>query len=837
MSWLDTSSYCSPCAPPCFCGVQVALAEADSILGGLGLATQWYLSFALLPEGFPLPPPALEEFWRSEDGGAGNARVANSSLSASNHEPGAVEVLEALRLLGRAGGGESAAGVAPHGIQRRLVLVMSEDHPDIMDKLLRRRVWVLSRISSLVGTFDDECWALGGGGDGYVTAGAKTGGGGAGVGGPGGRGARRDSWLPNGEVAESDVDIIPASLLGSGPGPPSHGYGGFSRYDYLVASWEALPGGHTLTAAATGYLESVRAACKAVQHSGGGGVGGWAAARALAAAADVQALADRGSEAIPAYEEACRLLAAEAERSAQAGGVSQWKGAARDSLHKMAIMVQDLALFTGHVRKEAAAIRLLQRSVEIHLSVLAASGCLVPDIGESALHGQQKTPASGSMGADREVEEAAQLLEVTKGRGAGISWRAVANDDRPLRIRLRLQPMEGGGEPAPAGRGGGGGGGASGGTLPLFGTLDVAATCVADLGRVVSCTRQLRQAKRVDESVQLAEKVYPVLKEILGAEHAFTKAALAGFVGQGIVDECWSQQGAGALDLDDALGPGQHPTLPSPTSHRKLARNNESRAPLGVPGSAEKKGASSSASAKSSSLAALSSPPSPLPPEFYSRPTSAVSAPPSAGAQALGTPNPHPSSAMAPQGGTGDWRPYHHHYHGSGRQGFSFGVGSSSSGSEADDGDESDGLPRGVGALRAPRRGGRVGRGFPPNSKRSLDRQLQGWQREAHPAWNRREPPPPFGMAAAAGVGRDALHPASTLMQHDRYIRHLIRRARAHAFLVTAATRARLKDAHRAKAGLFLLDRARQAGATMSGGVSPEGGGPQMPRLTAAWNR
>ncbi|CAN0193231.1 unnamed protein product, partial [Laminaria digitata] len=90
----------------------------------------------------------------------------------------------------------------------------------------------------------------------------------------------------------SDVDTIPAGLFGSGrPGPPSHGYGGFSRYDLLLASWDALPDAHTLTAAADGYISSVRAACRAAAQGRGGGGGGagaggggWAVARALASA-------------------------------------------------------------------------------------------------------------------------------------------------------------------------------------------------------------------------------------------------------------------------------------------------------------------------------------------------------------------------------------------------------------------------------------------------------------------------------------------------------------------------------------------------------------------------
>lgn len=820
------------------------------ILGGSGLATKCYLSFALLPDGFPLPPPALEEFWRPFDPAAGgNSRSSSSNSFSTGHhdEPGVVEVLEALRLVGRAGGGEGAVGLAPHGLQRRLLVAMARGHKDIMNKLLRRRVWMLSRISSLVGTFNDECWALGGGGD---TRGCVR----AGDGRDGSEwrrtGSKRDGWLQqdHGDGEESDQsDSIPAGLLGSGPGPPSHGYGGFSRYDYLVASWDTLPPAHTLTAAASKYLRSVRAACRAAQASGGGCR--WAAARALASAADLQALADQGSEAIPAYEEACSLLAAEAAQRAQAGGVSQWQRAAREALHKLASMVQDLALLTWQFRKEAPAIRLLQRAVEIHLSVLASSGALVPDVvaatsASNALYDANKVSGPGSISsADREVEEAAQLLEGSLGRGAGIAWMAVANDDRPLPLRLRLQSAEGAGEPIPAGRSAGG----SVGTLPAFGRLDVVATCVGDLGRIVSCSRQLRQAKRVDESVQLAEKVYPVLKEILGADHAFTKAALAGFVGQGIVDECWSQQGIEQHNNSSPLGPGQHPTLPSPTSRRKQARSYYRSGG----GSAEKKSAASAA------LSALSSPPSPLPRQYYAHTADTAGNPSVSFASTIPADpsfaTPH-MSAMNRGGRAGG-----NYGRGAGRHGgnlFSFtglGGGSDTSGTDLDDFDDDDGLPRGVGNLGAgsTRRGaGRVGRGAHHlySSKMSLDRPLHDWQREAHAAWQRGEALPPSGSAGGgSGGGRGALHPACTLMQHDRYIRHLIRRARAHAFLITAATRARLKDADRTKAGQFLRDRARQASSKMlsaniggvlgTAAISPEGGiTQQMPRLTA-WRR
>ncbi|CAM9848906.1 unnamed protein product [Sphacelaria rigidula] len=365
--------------------------------------------------------------------------------------------------------------------------------------------------------------------------------------------------------------------------------------------------------------------------------------------------------------------------------------------------------------------------------------------------------------------------------------------------------------------------------------------------------RQLRQANRVDESVQLAEKVFPVLREILGAEHAFTKAALAGLVGQGIVDKCWAQEGAEAND-SGPLGPGQQPALPSPTSRRKQARSYEGRG--GGTG-----GGSMSAEKRStnSALSALSSPPSPLPQQFYT-PTPSTAVVSSGGAGHASYTTPHCPNKDRNGGGGGGRR-------GDGGAGrFSFaGIGSDSSGSDGDDLDDDDGLPRTVGALGAgpARRGaGRVGRGSHQQHhlifKRSLERPLQGWQREAHIAWQRSDAPPLSGSVAAAtaataaalGVGaRAALHPASTLMQHDRYIRHLIRRARAHAFLITAATRARIKDADRTKAGLFLLDMARQAssqslGSGSGGGVgssgpsiSPEGSvAEQIPRLTAAWD-
>lgn len=870
-------------------GAQVALAEADHILGGSGIATRCYLSFALLPDGYPMPPSALEELWRLDEETGGVSGRGARSFAPGHDESTAVEVLEALRLLGRAGGGEGAAGLAPHGIQRRLILAMAPDHSHVMAKLLRRRVAILSKISCLVGTYDDGCWALGGAGEDQKSGdagskpgtgtGARTGSRGrGGRGGSGGRGGtRRERWLRRRDEEEPQADRIPTGLLGSGPGPPTHGYGGFSRYDALVASWEALPPSFSLASAASGYLESVRAACKAAQGAGSGG--GWAAARALASAADFEALADRGSDAIPAYEEACALLAKEAARNSQARGISRWQRSARDTLHKVANMVQDLALLMAYLRKEAPAIRLLQRAVEIHLSVLGASGALVPDLGggraATAGDGIGHLGASSALtgSADSEVEEAAQLLEAEKGRGAGITWKAVANDDRSLRLRLRLQPVLEAGEPVPAGRAGGGGGaaaaaaaaangGGGGGTLPPFGRLDVVATCIGDLGLVVSCTRQLRQAKRIDESVQLAAKVYPILREILGAEHPFTKAAQTGFVGQGTVDESWSQKGpapggasggsavaamTGIHALSDALGPGQHPSLPSPTSRRRLARNYEGRGPGGAAASGDNKKAAGAA--VPSAVSALSSPPSPLPREFYSRPSIVAPAAPRASAQMFETPTASSSAAIGEIGGGdataaaaaaagrggAEWGSYL--AGGSGGRGefvsgrYSFGGGSSSSGSDLDEGDDSDGAPRGVGALGAPGRGPRASRashgGGGSATKRALDRHLQPWQRESQASWQQVQ-----GVVSSAGE-RGALHPASTLMQHDRYIRHLIRRARAHAFLVTAATRARLKDADRAKAGLFLRDRAREAGAAAMDVASPEGGGPQMPRLIA----
>ena len=163
---------------------------------------------------------------------------------------------------------------------------------------------------------------------------------------------------------------------------------------------------------------------------------------------------------------------------------------------------------------------------------------------------------------------------------------------------------------------------------------------------------------------------------------------------------------------------------------------------------------------------------------------------------------------------------------------------STSSGTEGDDGEDSDN------GLRADSRGlmrraGPVGLGS-SNSyaypRRSSDRlshgggaQPQGWYRDV----------------GGSGL-RGALEPASTRMQQDFYFRHRTRRARAHAFLITAATRARLKNADRAEAGLFLLDLARQAGASSNGGgrvggvgeglMSPDGTA-QMASLTALTRR
>lgn len=830
---------------PLFCRArfitQLALQEADRILGGSGWATECYLSFALLPEGMPLPPPALEEFWRRDDDGqgggegvGGNRGYANGSESHQPRPPAPVEVFEALRMVGRAGGGEGADGLIPHGLQRTVIMCMARRHPDVMQKMTRRRVQILSKISSLVGTFDDDCWGLrapGGANAGTLVGAASARSGG------------------DAEV----VDVIPSGLLGSRrPGPPTHGYGGFSRYDYLVASWDALPSPHTLASAASNYVSSVRASCQAAvaaaeaeagtgqngddtsasSADGVSGGGGWPAARALASVADLEALAGRRSEAIRAYGEACAILAVEAARAAKVAVIQNKERAARDSHHKVASLVQELAVLLAQLGREAPAIRLLQRAVEMHLSALEASGVLVP---HSAGGGNQHR--SGLNKPDAEAEAAtAAANEDAHGRGAGITYRAVVDDVRPVSSRLFLQSSVRGGQHPASGRGGDGSSGGGTGSLPAFGRLDVVGTCVGDLGLVLACTRSLQQEQKIDESVQLAEKVYPVLKEILGADHAFTKTALAVFAGQAIVDECFAQ-----ADADGSSG-GGHPPLPSPTSRRRLARSSGGRggnsAAAGIgsgaggagglggggggggSGGAAKHTAGSSLVA--STLSDLSVPPSPLPQEFYARYSSSVN----------GAKNVSGARGVSGGGGGGDSRRRS-------RRGYST-NGSASSGTEGDDGEDTD--SRGSsGALGGPRRAGPVGGGaysrlsFP---RRALNRGgvAQGWEQS--------EVATVGGGAGGGALGRGTLEPASSRMQQEFYFQHRTRRARAHAFLITAATRARLKNANRAEAGLFLRDLGRLAGGASGRNGSSNGdrglsavamspdGTPQMERLT-----
>ncbi|CAN0487049.1 unnamed protein product, partial [Ectocarpus sp. 12 AP-2014] len=234
--------------------------------------------------------------------------------------------------------------------------------------------------------------------------------------------------------------------------------------------------------------------------------------------------------------------------------------AARESHHKVASMLRELAMLAAQFEREAPAIRLLQRAVEMHLSALEASGVLVPHFAGGNEH-RSKLMADGR---DAAVAAAAAAAEA-QGKGGDVTYRAVVDDARPLCSRLWLQfPVGTRERAASAGRGDGSGGGGGNGNLPAFGRLDVVGTCVGDLGLVLACTRVLRQEEKVDESAQLAEKVYPVLKEMLGADHAFTKAALAAFVGQGIVDQCWKK-----ADVHGSGSSGGHPSLPSPTSRRR----------------------------------------------------------------------------------------------------------------------------------------------------------------------------------------------------------------------------------------------------------------------------
>lgn len=762
-----------------------------------------------------------------EEGGGGNSGYANGSESHHHCPPAPVEVFEALRLVGRAGGGEGADGLIPHGLQRTVVVCMAQRHPEMMQKMVRRRVQMLSRISSLVGTFDDDCWGL------RAAGGADA-----------GAGARIAATRSGGD--EGVVDVIPSGLLVSRrPGPPTHGYGGFSRYDYLVASWEALPRPHTLAFAASSYVSSVRASCQAAvaaakaasaQNGDGasassadadfGGVG-WAAARALASAADLEALAGRRSEAIPAYVEACAILAAEAARTAKVAVVQNKERAARNSHHKVASMMQELAVLLAQFGREAPAIRLLQRAVEMHLSALEASGVLVPHVAGGNEH------RSGLNGSDTEaVAATAAADENAHGRGADITFRAVMDDVRPVSSRLFLQPSARVGQHPASGRGGDSSNGGSSGSLPAFGRLDVVSTCVGDLGLVLACTRSLQQEQKIDESVQLAEKVYPVLKEILGADHTFTKTALAVFAGQAIVDECFAQG-----DVDGGSG-GGHPALPSPASRRRLARSYGGRGGgstagiggggggaggLGGGGGGGGSGAAAQnttgSSLVASTLSDLSLPPSPLPEEYYARYSSSAN----------GAKNTSGSHGVSGGGGGG-------HMGRRSSRGYSI-NGSASSGTEGDDGEDTD--SRGSsGALGGPRRAGPVGGvaysrvSFPT---RDLNRcgVPQGWEQSE------------LAVVGGGGAfGRGTLEPASSRMQEEFYFQHRTRRARAHAFLITAATRARLKNANRAEAGLFLRDLGRLAGATsgrngrsnggreLSGaGLSPNGT-PQIERLT-----
>lgn len=823
----------------------MALEEADRILGSKKLGTDCFLSFALLPEGLPLPPPALEEFWLDEDAaGTGSKSSVSEIMAASRSDssafsevpraPETIEVFEALRLLGRAGGSEGADGLIPHGIQRLLVVGLASLHPEKMDRMAYRRARMLSRISSLVGTFEDDCWALGGGEEARIRRAAATSSASAMVSSNRHRddlgGSSRGKEEGNGQ--EVELEPIPTGLLGSGrPGRPSHGFGGFSRYDYLVASWDALPPPHTLSVAAGRYLESIRSSCKPVatamvtQTSRCRSGAGWAGARALASAADVNALAGRREEAIGAYVEACELLAAEAERRARSrGGVNSWQQSARSALHKVASMIQELAVVTAQLGKMPPAIRLLQRAVEIHLSVLEASGALVPDFGYD--NGSSTSPGQefrlNNLAATRGPigEGTAEGVDGGRGRGGAITCRAVADDCRPLPLRLwsHPAPIATTGQQSPSGRGSscGGGGGGGGGMLPAYGRLDVVGTCVGDLGLVVACTRQLRQEERVDESVQLAEKAYPVLREILGADHAFTRAALAAFVGQGIVDECWSQSDV----VNGALG---QPSLPSPTSRRRLARNYEgrsasalvtrvsARSSIGV-GAGNINGGSGSAvsdgrlgsSVSASTLSELSSPPSPLPEEFYYRHSFSV-----AYGGETRTSLSHVTDGVS-------------RHRDRDRERSSSGLSNNDSTSSGTDGDDDSDGGSAWSRTIASRRAGPVGRtGRLSFQRRSIDRMSNGSRVEAMgQSWRRDS----SGGGGGGGLRRGPVEPASNRMQQEFYFLHRTRRARAHAFLITTAARARLKYADRVEAGLYLINYARQAGAA-TGGVTVKGAG------------
>lgn len=822
----------------------MALEEADRILGRKKLGTDCFLSFALLPEGLPLPPPALEKFWLDEDalsteskssvsGIMTASRSDSSAFSETPRAPDPLEVFEALRLLGRAGGSEGADGLIPHGIQRLLVVGLASLHPETMDRMAYRRAHMLSRISSLVGTFEDDCWALGGGEEARIRRAAATSSSSASA--MVSSNLHRDDLAgpsqgkEDGNGQEVELEPIPTGLLGSGrPGRPSHGFGGFSRYDYLVASWDALPAPHTLSVAAGRYLESIRASCKPVattmvkKTSRRGSGAGWAEARALASAADVNALAGRREEAIEAYVEACELLAAEAERRARSGGgINSWQQSARSALHKVASMVQELAVVTAQLGKMPPAIRLLQRAVEIHLSVLEASGALVPDFGydngSSTSPGQESRLKNIAITRGPIGEGTAEGVDGGRGKGGAITCRAVADDCRPLPLRLwsHPAPIATAGQQSPSGRGSCGGGG-GGGMLPAYGRLDVVGTCVGDLGLVVACTRQLRQEERIDESVQLAEKAYPVLREILGADHAFTRAALAAFVGQGIVDECWSQSDV----MNGALG---QPSLPSPTSRRRLARNYEGRSAstfvtrvsarsrVGV-GAGNINGGSGNgvsdgrlgSSVSASTLSELSSPPSPLPEEFYSRHSFSVAY----GGEIR-------TSLSRVTDGASRQRDRD-------RERSSSGLSNNDSTSSGTDGDEDSDAGSAWSRTIASRRAGPVGRtGRLSFQKRSIDRLSNGSRVEAMgQSWRKDS----IGGGGGGGLRRGSVEPASNRMQQEFYFLHRTRRARAHAFLITTATRARLKYADRVEAGIFLIDCARQAGAA-KGGVTVKGPG------------
>ncbi|CAN0442377.1 unnamed protein product, partial [Discosporangium mesarthrocarpum] len=363
--------------------------------------------------------------------------------------------------------------------------------------------------------------------------------------------------------------------------------GGFARYDRLVASWRALPQGNTLSAAAMGYMAAMRRALSdPAPHTPS-----WAVARALASAADMHVLAGKGRMTIPMYKEACTILEKTAAVGGEAEGFASLMAVATPAsggtpaqrtqempgdaqeMHKVGRMLKDLALLVADAGEAETAIRLFQRAVEVHLSSLAGAGRLVSDVSEAAPGPSAPNPEPPWSFVPLDLRGADWGDD--RGQGATITGLAVAADTRPLHVRLR-SGLRG----ALGALGGGLGGESTGnancggignvrakaggrGAVPPIGPLDVAASCAADLGQVVGCARSLRDRGHLDEAVLVSEKVLAVLVKVVGPDHDLTKAALAGIVGQGVVDKCWSRELGNSFE-------GAAPELGSPPDPESL---------------------------------------------------------------------------------------------------------------------------------------------------------------------------------------------------------------------------------------------------------------------------